>query len=114
MITHVVLFKPHESLSDERKRSILEAVVTTVGQCPTVRSCRIGRRVLHGRPGYEQAMREDYQFALLIDFDDLDGLVAYLAHPGHAKLGGFFAHAASASLAYDYEVVPLEQARLGL
>jgi hypothetical protein len=111
MITHIVLFKPHESLTDEQKQSILDAVVATVGQCPTVRSCRIGRRVLLGRPGYEQEMREDYQFALLIDFDDLDGLAAYLTHPGHARLGGFFTNAASASLAYDYEVVPLEQAK---
>ena len=114
MIAHMVLFKAHESLTLEQKRSILEAVVAAVQRCPSVRACRIGRRVRHGMPGYEQAMREDYQFALVLEFDDLQGLKDYLAHPEHEKLGGFFASAASASLAYDYEFVPLERAGLAL
>jgi stress responsive alpha/beta barrel protein len=114
MITHIVLFKAHETLTLEQKRSILEAVVAAVKRCPSVRECRIGRRVRHGVPGYEQAMREDYQFALVLEFDDLQGLKDYLAHPEHEKLGGFFATASSASLAYDYELVPLERAHLAL
>jgi hypothetical protein len=59
-------------------------------------------------------MREDYQFALVLEFDDLQGLKDYLAHPEHEKLGGFFASASSASLAYDYEFVPLDRAHLAL
>jgi Stress responsive A/B Barrel Domain len=114
MIAHIVLFKAHESLTMEQKRAILDSVVAAVKRCPTVRGCRIGRRVRHGMAGYEQAMREDYQFALVLDFDDLQGLKDYLAHPEHEKLAGFFASAASASLAYDYEFVPVERAHLAL
>ena len=32
-----------------------------------------GRRVTHGLPGYEQMMRDDYEFAAVIEFDDVDG-----------------------------------------
>ncbi len=59
----------------------------------------------HGVAGYEQQMAEDYQFALMLDFDNVEGLVVYLQNPAHAGIGGLFASAASASLAYDYEVV---------
>jgi hypothetical protein len=109
MIAHIVLFKPPESLAVEQRRLILDAVVASLARCPTVRACRIGRRVVHGLAGYEQAMREDYQYALILEFDDVPGLTAYLAHPEHDKLGGFFSNAA-ASLAYDYEFLPLDSA----
>jgi hypothetical protein len=114
MIAHIVLFKAHETLTIEQRRSILDAVVAAVKRCPTVRQSRIGRRVRHGMAGYEQAMREDYQFALVLEFDDLQGLKDYLTHPEHEKLGGVFASASSASLAYDYDLVPLERAHLAL
>jgi hypothetical protein len=55
-------------------------------------------------------MREDFQYILELDFDDVAGLRAYLEHPAHEAIGGFFTSAASASLAYDYEVVALEDA----
>ena len=37
-------------------------------------------------------------------------LRAYLEHPAHNQIGGFFTSAASASLAYDYEIVDLGDA----
>ena len=52
-------------------------------------------------------MSEDYQYALILDFDNVEGLVAYLQNPAHAGIGGLFTSAASASLAYDYELVEL-------
>lgn len=110
MITHTVLFQPGPSVGPETKIAILENLTRAIRQCPTVRACRIGRRVRHGRPGYEQQMREDYQYLLLLDFDNIDGLRAYLEHPAHKTIGGFFTSAAAASLAYDYEVVDLKDA----
>ena len=55
-------------------------------------------------------MAEDYQYALIVDFDDVEGLTAYLRNPAHAGIGGLFTSAASASLAYDYELAELEHA----
>ena len=110
MITHVVLFSPQAGLGEPQKTEILASLQRAVSQCPTVRASRIGRRVRHGLPGYEQHMREDYQYLLELDFDDVEGLKAYLEHPAHGAIGGFFTSAASASLAYDYAVVRLEDA----
>ena len=41
---------------------------------------------------------------LLIEFDDVEGLLAYLAHPQHAAIGLHFVQSAAAALAYDYEI----------
>jgi hypothetical protein len=104
MISHIVLFRPRASLSPGEQQEIVQAVSTVVSRCSSVRSCRIGRRVRHGLPGYEQAMDGGFEYALVLDFDDLDGLRAYLTHPDHARLGDAFTSAADASLAYDYEI----------
>ena len=111
MICHIVLFKPKPGLGQAERLAIVEHLKGAIAQCPTVRRCRVGRRVLHGLPGYEQLMAEDYQFSLILDFDDVEGLKGYLRNPAHAGIGGLFTTAASASLAYDYEVVALEDAR---
>jgi hypothetical protein len=110
VITHVVLFSPHVALGTPQKAEILASLHHAVEQCGSVRGSRIGRRVRHGLPGYEQQMGQDFQYIFELDFDDVDGLRAYLEHPAHGAIGGFFTSAASASLAYDYEVVRLEEA----
>ena len=89
---------------------MLEGIRAVVQACPAVKTCRIGRRVRHGLPGYEQTMSRDYAFALMLDFNDADGLRTYLQHPLHEAIGGFFTSGASSSLAYDYEMQNLEEA----
>jgi antibiotic biosynthesis monooxygenase (ABM) superfamily enzyme len=49
-------------------------------------------------------MREDFEYIMIIEFDDVDGLTAYLAHPGHAAIGSHFMQASASALAYDYEM----------
>ena len=110
MITHIVLFEPGEAFAAGQQRPVLDALAATIEACPSVRSCRVGKRVRHDVPGYEQAMRHDYQFALILEFDDVEGLRAYLTHPRHAALGSIFSSGASA-LAYDYELQDLGEAR---
>ena len=110
MITHLVLFRPHESLPRSDREGILAALAEVVRQCPAIRACRVGRRVRHGVPGYEQAMAVDYAFALTLEFDDVGGLREYLTHPAHDQLGGFFSSAGTESLAYDYEFMDLAAA----
>lgn len=110
MIAHTVLFQPGASVGPETKAAILESLTRAIRQCPTVRACRIGRRIRHGLPGYERQMREDYQYLLILEFDDIEGLRAYLEHPSHTAIGRFFTSAAAASLAYDYQMVDLGEA----
>lgn len=64
----------------------------------------------HGLPGYEQAMRDEYTFAVVVEFDDRRDLESYLAHPAHKKIGAHFATAASRALAYDYEMIDASDA----
>ena len=108
MIAHVILYKPRTDISDETKMSILQGLASAAATIPTIRKLRVGKRVKHGRPGYEQAMREDYEYAVIIEFEDVDGLTAYLSHPAHGSIGKHFTESASTSLAYDYEMLELE------
>lgn len=49
-------------------------------------------------------MRADYPYAALIEFDDLDGLRAYLDHPAHEQLAHRFFECFEEGLMYDYVV----------
>jgi Stress responsive A/B Barrel Domain len=107
LIAHIILFKPRSDMSPEERKSVLDALASAAVDIPMIRSFRIGRRVRHGRPGYEQMMREDFEYAVIIEFDDVDGLTAYLAHSEHAAIGAHFTQSAAGALAYDYEMVDL-------
>ena len=50
-------------------------------------------------------MREDFEYAAVIEFDDLAGLTAYLEHPAHAAAGQHFTSSGAMALAYDYDMV---------
>jgi hypothetical protein len=112
MIVHVVLFRPRPELSITERQRVLDAMLAAARNVPTVRRCRVGRRVIHGLPGYEQTMREDYQFAAMLEFDDEQGLREYLQHPAHRQIATQFTSAASAALAYDYDLVDVEDGSL--
>jgi stress responsive alpha/beta barrel protein len=112
MIAHVILWQPRAGLAGEERRRVLAALTMAVKGAPTVRSCRVGRRVKHGLSGYEQAMPQDFEFAAIIEFDDIDGLREYLRHPAHESIGEQFTSAAAAALAYDYEIVDLRESSL--
>jgi stress responsive alpha/beta barrel protein len=110
LIAHVVLFEPRPDLTDAERRALLDALQRAAANIPGIRGFRVGRRITHGLPGYEQAMRDDYQFAVIIEFDRRDDLTAYLAHPHHAELGRHFVQSSRNALAYDYEIVDAARA----
>jgi len=107
MIAHVILFKPKAGLSDTERAAVLDGLRAAARGIPSIKKLRVGQRVKHGLPGYEQAMREDFEFAVIVEVDDLDGLKAYLAHPLHTAIGAHFTQSSSAALAYDYELQDL-------
>jgi hypothetical protein len=104
VIAHVILFKPKHSLTDADRRAVLDGLRAAAAGIPSIRRMRIGRRLRHGRSGYEQLMREDFEYAVIVEFEDVAGLTAYLAHPQHAAIGQHFTQSAAAALAYDYEM----------
>ena len=109
MIAHVVLFEPRADLSREQRLDILESFRAAAEDVPAVRGIRIGRRVRHGLPGYESAMRENFEYVAILEFDDVEGLKAYLQHPAHVAAGRHFGASAAAALAYDYAIVRPEE-----
>jgi Stress responsive A/B Barrel Domain len=108
MIAHVILFQPKSDMAPHERQAALDALAAAALEIPTIRRFRVGRRVRHGRPGYEQAMREDFEYAVIVEFENVDGLTAYLAHPGHDAIGPHFTRSVAAALAYDYELTDLK------
>ncbi len=110
MIVHVVLFQPGDNLQAEDRARLLDDVRRAAATIPSVRRFRIGERVKHGLPGYENAMLHDYSFAAIIEFDDQAGLAEYLEHPSHESIGAHFTISAQRALAYDYEMADVRGA----
>jgi len=104
MIAHVVLLQPRADLTDEQRRGALATLSAAAAGVAEIRRFRLGRRVRHGLPGYEQQMRQEFEYALIIELDDLDALKRYLEAPAHTALGELFYGATSAALAYDYDL----------
>src|SRR5688572_23925462 len=103
MIAHVVLFRPRRDLAPDARAALTEAFGAAIRQIPSIRRVRVGRRVIHGRP-YEALMHVDYEYAAILEFEDLAGLQAYLAHPAHDQLASRFFSASADALMYDFEL----------
>jgi hypothetical protein len=43
-------------------------------------------------------------YLIVIDFDELEGLLTYLRYPAHEELGARFNESVSSALIYDFEV----------
>jgi hypothetical protein len=110
VITHVVLLRPRADLSADERAGIVDAFRTAVRTIPSIRRVRLGKRVKHGRQ-YEQSMHVDYEYAALLDFDNVGGLQAYLEHPAHEALATRFFQVLDDALMYDFE---LEEGENGL
>jgi hypothetical protein len=102
VIAHIVLLQPRRDLSDEQRRAALETLSHAAANVPEIRSFRLGRRVKHGLPGYEQLMAQEFEFALIIEVEDIQALTRYLRAPAHVALGDLFSTATAAALAYDF------------
>jgi len=103
MIIHVVLFHLKPSLEDDAREALAAALSRVTREIPSIRRARIGSRVTIGR-AYEQLMTMDYSFAALLEFDDRDGLKAYLDHGAHEQLAQRFYASIDHALTYDFEV----------
>jgi hypothetical protein len=102
VIAHIVLLQPRGDLTAAERQQALETLSSAAAHVPEIRRFRLGRRVRHGLPGYEQLMPQDFEFALIIEVDDVAALTRYLQAPAHIALGDLFYSATSAALAYDY------------
>jgi hypothetical protein len=110
MVFHLVLLKPRPDLSTDGRERLVSAFERAIREIPTVRGVRVGRRVVVGT-GYEAGVPDAADYVAMIEFDDVDGLRAYLQHPAHAELGARFSDSLAGALVYDFEDVALERIR---
>jgi hypothetical protein len=114
MVSHLALLKARPDLSTSDRRRLIAAFERAAREIPTVRHVRVGQRITHGA-GYEARMPDTADYFVMIDFEDAEGLAAYLHHPAHEDLGMRFNDSLAAALVYDFEEVELDSlmARLG-
>lgn len=103
MIAHLVLFRPRPTLSDAERHALIQAWRTALAEIPAIRRARVGRRIRIGRP-YENLPSTDLPYAAVLEFDDVEGLRAYLDHPAHAPVATQLFAAIEETLIYDFEL----------
>lgn len=111
MIAHIVLIQPKPDLTDAQQQDALATLARAAAGVPEIRGFRLGRRIKHGLPGYERLMPQDFEYALIVEVDDVEALKRYLEAPAHTALGDLFYNATSAALAYDYDFGTADPAR---
>jgi hypothetical protein len=102
VLLHIVLFQPRATMSAADRDAFIGAFENALTDIPSIRHARVGKRVVHGRQ-YEALMPVDYSYAAIIEFDDVNGLKEYLAHPSHTQLGEKLFEVSQSLLIYDFE-----------
>lgn len=78
MIRHCSLWKFRTDAPADLADQITRAYGTVENEIPSVRAVQVGKNI-----GYLAA---NYDYALNLDFDDLDGYREYVKHPLHQKI----------------------------
>jgi quinol monooxygenase YgiN len=73
MLRHVAMFKWRDTTTDVQKEEARDALAALEGQVPTLRKMTVGHDI--GRNP------NNWDMVLVADFDDVEGLEAYFAHP---------------------------------
>ena len=112
MISHVVLMKPRRDLTEAARDALIAAFARATRDIPAIQRVTVGRRVRHDA-GYEASAPDAADYLVVIDFDSVNDLQAYLRHPAHEDLGARFNDSLSAAMVYDFELVGLDALRAG-
>ena len=98
-----MLFRLRPDVSLAERHALIEIWATALREIPSIRRARVGRRVRIGR-SYEDMIHTDFPYAAVLEFDDSDGLRAYLDHPAHEVISTRFFAALADTLIYDFEM----------
>ena len=90
MTAHIVLFQPKATTSEDDRTAFARQFERACREIPSVRRAVVGKAAAIDA-GYTRSFGEgQYEFAAVLEFDDRDGLIAYLTHPLHRELGRLF------------------------
>jgi len=101
MIRHIVMFRFHEEADGRTKTENLaiakDMLEKLMGVVPTLRSMDV-------RLNDEAASVDNYDLVLTAEYDDMDGLNAYVVHPAHKEVGVFMGKVRISRASIDYEI----------
>lgn len=78
MFRHVVLFSWKDDVSDGRRRAVMEGLAKLPTEIPEVRAFQFGEDAGLGP--------DNFDLAVVADFDDAEAYRRYAAHPAHTQL----------------------------
>lgn len=101
MIRHIVMFKLKEEYEGKTAMEVAqqakERAAQLAQQIPTLKRLDV---VINSK----DAAPDNYELALVCDFEDLDGLNAYQVHPEHIAFGKFITPRRVQRACIDYEL----------
>jgi hypothetical protein len=105
VIAHIVLFNPKTGIAEASLRAFTKAIGDAFTVIPSVKRARIGRRV-QVNAGYERSFGDSaYEYTVVLEFSDQDGLIQYLRHPLHERLGHLFWENCQSAVISEVELV---------
>lgn len=96
-VQHVVLFSYPDELSADDADEMRRQVIGWRDAIPGIRALRFGRDLTDART-------RGYQYLLYMEFDTLDDLEAYRAHPVHQQFFAWITERNCTPLAFDYHL----------
>jgi hypothetical protein len=104
VIAHIVLFEPKSNCSLDVRASLVEALTQACTAIPGVSRANVGKRLRLG-VGYEERIgASPYSYTAVLEFEDKQKLMAYLAHPLHERLGQLFWNVCESTMIVDVEM----------
>ena len=115
MILHVVFYQPKASATTEELAELVDAIERASREIPDIRQVRAGRARDFGFSYSERSLGQKLGYMAVFEFNDLDGLKAYLMHEKHTMLAKIFWNACEETMIVDVEAVdPKVQGLSGL
>ena len=85
MIRHIVFMNMKPEVTDSARESLFEQI-RGLSQISSVRRLEIGKLLDAREDWYKERIAKDFGWALIIEFDDEDGLYTYQHHPIHVTV----------------------------
>lgn len=105
MISHIVLFNPKDGLTEDQVRLFAQQFHRAMTSVPSIRRATVGRRIDVNAGDTLILGDVTYKYAAVIEFDDREGLVAYLTDPLHRELARLFWDSCASTVVTDVETM---------
>jgi hypothetical protein len=95
MIQHVVLINFRHGVTEEQRQECVRRLRRLSGVVPGLRTWRVGCNVA--------PLERAWDLGLTAEFDDVDAVLAYRAHPAHLEAEAFVDACAEETVGIDFD-----------